>query len=459
MSTAIAAEYNWVPQPQAQQLVDGLLTEFLCRCPRAATLAARLRLEAGVRIQDLVDYISTKDTPELRRSLRDAGFVNRPQPGAAECFVHDGGIFPCIIPAEGETVRVGLKVECVADFFAANGVSDRQIIDGEPLSRFRTGLAFACDNAELWTIERHGYRGFVPVEDDPAIDLLALRHFDKLRRRERDFTDDALAFARLNELLDHAISDLGVDWTCDLFFKSERDYWQRRNRAGRFQKARQDVLGIGWANHDHHTYRCTRRNFTKVIGVFEKIGCRCRERFYAGEEAGWGAQVLEQPAAGIVIFADVDLSPSEVEGDFAHDGLSVRDFLGTVGLWTHLHGESMLQAGMHHLEAQFDWHALRDQLEAEGGIKTMDPFTTLPFLRQAFTEGERWPVKPERVDDLVKRGLITLVQGEMFKRGGAIGSHLENLERNDGFKGFNQHGVSEIIARTNPVKQVETLGA
>jgi hypothetical protein len=36
--------------------------------------------------------------------------------------------------------------------------------------------------------------------------------------------------------------------------------------------------------------------------------------------------------------------------------------------------------------------------------------------------------------------------------GGAIGSHLENLERNDGYKGFNQTGVSDIIARTDPRK-------
>jgi hypothetical protein len=33
-----------------------------------------------------------------------------------------------------------------------------------------------------------------------------------------------------------------------------------------------------------------------------------------------------------------------------------------------------------------------------------------------------------------------------------LGSHLEILERNDGYKGFNQTGVSDIIARTDPRK-------
>ena len=122
-----------------------------------------------------------------------------------------------------------------------------------------------------------------------------------------------------------------------------------------------------------------------------------RERFYAGKQAGWGAQVLEQPNAGVVIFADVDLSPDELLIDFAHEPLPEREQLGTVGLWCALHGESFLEAGMHHLECQFDFEALRRQLEAEAGVRTMKPFTDFPYLRQAFTEGERWPVREERI--------------------------------------------------------------
>jgi len=35
----------------------------------------------------------------------------------------------------------------------------------------------------------------------------------------------------------------------------------------------------------------------------------------------------------------------------------------------------------------------------------------------------------------------------------SIVRHLENLQRKDGFKGFNQHAVSIIIAETDPRKQ------
>jgi hypothetical protein len=80
----------------------------------------------------------------------------------------------------------------------------------------------------------------------------------------------------------------------------------------------------------------------------------------------------------------------------------------------------------------------------------MKPFSDFPFLKQAFTEGERWAVDPRRVEVLRRKGIITAAQAEGFLRDGAIGSHLENLERKGGFKGFNQKAVSVIIAATDP---------
>jgi hypothetical protein len=110
---------------------------------------------------------------------------------------------------------------------------------------------------------------------------------------------------------------------------------------------------------------------------------------------------------------------------------------------------------MHHLECQFDFDAARAQL-ADIGIETMAPFTDFPFLRQAFTKGETWPVDSQRIERLVVQGRITGEEAERFRREGALGSHLEILERNDGYKGFNQTGVSDIISRTDPRR---TIGA
>jgi hypothetical protein len=83
----------------------------------------------------------------------------------------------------------------------------------------------------------------------------------------------------------------------------------------------------------------------------------------------------------------------------------------------------------------------------------MDPFSDFPFLKQAFTEGERWPVRHERAERLLKRGLIDQAQFDKFVSEGAIGSHLENLQRKGGFKGFNQKSVSVIIQATDPRAQ------
>jgi hypothetical protein len=104
---------------------------------------------------------------------------------------------------------------------------------------------------------------------------------------------------------------------------------------------------------------------------------------------------------------------------------------------------------MHHLEARFDFLRLRQQLAAEG-IATMKPFSDFPFLKQAFTEGERWPVDRSRAERLRSRGIITSSQFDSFVGDGAIGSHLENLQRGGGFKGFNQKSVSAIISATDP---------
>jgi hypothetical protein len=59
-----------------------------------------------------------------------------------------------------------------------------------------------------------------------------------------------------------------------------------------------------------------------------------------------------------------------------------------VGLWVALHGESFLEAGIHHLEARFDFGLVREQLK-QSNIFGMPPFSDFDFLRQAFTEGER----------------------------------------------------------------------
>jgi hypothetical protein len=307
------------------------------------------------------------------------------------------------------------------------------------------------NGTRLEAVERHAYRGFVSAPLNAAHLRGVIRAKELWHTRRRLFANDANGFRLADQILDQSIQLVGRDLSCQFFFDSERAYWESRNRAAQIQKRRQDQLGLGWGNHDHHTFRCSREHFVDLNEFLLKLGFQKRERYYAGSEAGWGAQISEQPVVGIVVFADVDLMPEETQIDFSTHKLPSARRLGTVGLWVGLHGESFLEAGMHHLEARFDFNLLRDQLKS-CGINTMKPFSDFEFLRQAFTEGERWPVRRERADRLLSSGLITKEQMEKFMAEGAIGSHLENLQRHGGFKGFNQKSVSVVIAATDPRK-------
>jgi hypothetical protein len=455
--------YQWAPQPQAERFVLGVVEAFLSRCPAAQRLAKRMKDETGTRFGDWIDHFWLPATSENESRVKEAGYVAVLDGRRVRVFRQPHGMFPAIGLCEGAAdILVGIKVESVADSAAANGLLYHEgpsFIEGLPLSPYRRlNITEPNEHPAFVAVERHGFHGFVRPAENFDVKFWMLRHAEMFRLRRRDFgrvsDADQQGFEHAGARIDKSIRDLGADLTCDIFFAAEREYWQRRNRAAQVQKARQDRLGLGWANHDHHTYRSSRRHFARLISLFEQLGFHCRERFYAGKQAGWGAQVLEQPNAGVVIFADVDLSPDELAIDFAHEPLPERDKLGTVGLWCALHGESLLQAGMHHLECQFDFEGLRDQLERNAGVRMMKPFTDFPYLRQAFTEGERWPVEPARIDRLLQAGLISAEQADKFRAEGAIGSHLENLERNQGFKGFNQTGVSEIIAATDPRKHL-----
>ena len=484
---AALTAHTWSPQPEPAAFVQALLEDCLRRCPFAAALSQRMLDETGTRLLDWIDHFGLPANDPVLGELSRVGYVRAAWPeegstaapvpsagssttvppnsdlyGHAEpsdavtptfhatltVWEHPLGLFPRIRCHSGKRWQMAIKVESLADFLAAQNLT-RIEIEGEPLAPLRRVRLAREQELEVWAIERHASSDFDLSSLGTVPWASLLHHQEVFRLRQREYDHDADGFAHAMKLVDAAIADLGRDRTCELFFIAEREYWLRRNRAGRVQKARQDALGLGWANHDHHTYRSSRASFAPLIAFLEHLGFECRERFYAGREAGWGAQVIEHRVTGIIIFADIDMSPEELSQDFSHQPLPPREHLGTVGLWCALHGEAFLQAGMHHLECQFDFGATRDQLK-QAGIDTMPPFTDFPYLRQAFTRGEQWPVPPHRVERLRTAKLITDEQARQFIAHGAIGSHLEILQRNDGYKGFNQTGISEIISATDP---------
>jgi hypothetical protein len=445
--------FDWPLAFPAEKFLNERINAFLAKNSFAQKLAARMRDETGTDFFEWVDHIVL--SPNDEAALREVGFVTDEVevPHGDEVLHHPRATLPRVVLRARQKQNpsaIALRPEFVADFISRNNLVTE--IKGEPFSQFRRALVNEENGTRVEVVERYAYRGFLiaPLRHGKLEAILKAKEIWKTRKSI--FSHDADGFVLAKKLLKQSLELVGRDLTCQFFFEEERAYWENRNRAARIQKFRQDQLGLGWGNHDHHTFRSSREHFVDLIDFLVALGFEKRERYYAGAEAGWGAQISEQSVVGITVFADVDLMPDETQIDFSSVRLPAATKLGTVGLWVGLHGESFLGAGMHHLEARFDYELLREQLKAEG-INTMNPFSNFEFLKQAFTEGERWPVARIRAERLLTAKLITPEQFEKFTKEGAIGSHLENLQRHGGFKGFNQKSVSVVISATDPRRE------
>lgn len=441
------AAFKWERQPKAEELALHILSECLKTHQGLRELDQQLHEKTSTRLFDWVDHLAIPHTHPLCSSLEKAGYVEEGRFTKCSSFRHPGAQLPTIVIDEHHGVAV--SVDSIADFLMVRGLNRE--IQGSMLSPYRRCLVQKEGGVSLWVVERRGSRTMECSYPAPEYLNDYLASSELWQNRPRQSLDEKYELDTAFGIAHDLVAMMGRDLAAWIVLEVERKYWQSRNLAGHTQKGRQDRLGMGWANHDHHTFRSTRRHFYQLVELFEILGFQCRERFYAGKEAGWGAQVMENSNAGLVLFLDVDLMPEELAIDFAHQPLPEVHELGTVGLWCELHGDSILKAGMHHLELQFNFDDLKKDL-MNMGIESMDPFSDFSYLKQAFTKGERWSVDPFRLERLLSEKLITKEQAEEFREHGAVGSHMENLQRREGYKGFNQKNVSNIIQRTDPRK-------
>lgn len=419
--------FEWEVHPEAHDAVGREVDAAVARSPRLRRFVHELRARTSTGLEHWLDHLGGAEPPP--------GY----EPVGGGLWRHPGAQLPAVHPEGPPTVAV--RVDDAAAFAAVHGGQVEGSLGGAP----RTVVAWEDAGVHLLGVERRSWATGATAagRDDEG----AERALDAWRRRPRA-GEVQVGLDAARRAAAEMVALVGTDLAASLAMEDERAYWESRNRAARVQRERQDGLGLGWGNHDHHTFRSSRAGFAPLLELLDTLGFVRRERFFAGAEAGWGAQVLEHPGAGIVVFADVDLEPGEVDVDYT-GGLRPSDRLGTVGLWCALHGESILAAGMHHLAGQFDHAALIGDL-AGLGVAHQPPFSSMPHLWQAFTAPELWTVPPRVLEPLIAAGHVTDDDAERFATAGANGSHLENLTRGGGFKGFNQHNVSVTIAATDP---------
>lgn len=420
---------------------------FLAQHTFAKRFASKIEETSSSKFLYWIDHLVLPEDDIDHEALTEMGFQVDPNTKDPRMvYRHPRSIFFPVLVHHEETFELSLKPENIEAFKAANGLTN-DIVGGR-YAPFRRLNIKETQSFLLSAVERRGSTGFAVREGKNKRYGEALAAF---QQRQRTFPTEKAGVEQTTKLVEHQLQALPETRVADAFFRMERQYWLQRNEDARIQKQRQDRMGLGYGNHDHHTFRCSRTNYASIIELFETMGLQSREAFYAGEKAGWGAQILEMPTYEIVVFADVDLGPKEKEKDFSHEGLDTQKQLGTVGLWVELHGESLLEAGMHHLAARYRFTQIKHDL-APYDVNFMAPFSEYPFLKQAFSQGTTWSPRKKQLNRLLARERISHTQYEKFQDG-AIGSHLENIERNQGFKGFNQESVSAILERTDPREQ------
>jgi hypothetical protein len=78
---------------------------------------------------------------------------------------------------------------------------------------------------------------------------------ERWETRPRALEDENQAMLKTLTLAEGLVEMLGRDLAAWVILEVERKVWQLKNSAGQLQKNRQDWLGMGWANHDHYTFR------------------------------------------------------------------------------------------------------------------------------------------------------------------------------------------------------------
>lgn len=449
-------DFNWLRHPKLEEFFIHLADEAKKHNVAIAEFEQKLVDKTSTRLLDWVDHFIIAGSDSLKDKLKAFGF-EREKNIEQEAYFHPGVLLPGILIEEKASkvvAGIALKVENISDFLQFNGVSAD--IEGSPYSPYRRACVARKNEVDFYVVERKGTRTYQPESISQDYWKNYFEAVEAWKKVPRFLEDEEEAFDQIFAVTNKIVKNVGADMAADIIMRGEREYWMSRNYMGRVQKSRQDVLGMGWMNWDHHTFRSSRKHFSKLVNFFKLIGFEQREKFFAGEEAGWGAQVMENSNAGFVLFLDVDLSSEELEIDFLKEELPERDELGTVGLWCALHGDSILTAGLHHIAGNFLFDKLTEDM-TNFNLKFMKPFSQFSYLRQAFSKGEIWQIDESRVKKLLTNKKISQKQADKFLSKGAVGSHLENLQRRDGYKGFNQQNVSAIIKETDPRSYSTTL--
>ena len=416
MDDPTSGNWNWAPQPEARRLFEELLVLFLEKCPEAAHFGEQILDTTGTHITEWVGVILAHDTPEMRERLNGAGYVPRitefVDADIHYAFWNPAASTPDILLTESNRMSVGLLVDSVADFFAANQISGVDHIQGEPLARARWAQVAEGDGAALWAFERHGYDGFHLKFEIAEHRIAAMHHLERFRARNRW---GERAFEEIDGAVRAAVDELGEDWAAAQFIRAERECFIRNHCVASGQRARQVAVGLGMANIDHMVYAASAGAVNATLELFAVLGFQRRESFAVGLSDT--AAVLEQPITGDVV---VVVSPA-------------GDAPGGSGSWARLVGESLVSSGPAGV-------ALRGEIASLGSRLQIDSDTARPV--------SSIPVATAHLDALASDGAVENAVASALREGGVIGPVISLVSRADGSRAIGEASLAYRIPGT-----------
>ncbi len=397
----------WSDYSEAHAFVQGIIKQSFDAAPEAEALMQRLLSGCGLSAFDMIDHIAMPKS-ELAERLGwsfTGGAWRAPHP-----------LLPPIW--ESPRMQIGFRVEAMEAFFAALGREGA--IDGARFGPFRIATFTSMNAVTFCAVERFGWVGLKPPPPSARIIRRARIHQQIFRTRRRQFQNIERALAYTLRLSQAAAADLGPQWAGALFARAEREYWQTRSALASTPHRRQRAAGVGWCTTANLSYASSRAHLPKLIQILETLGYRHRATLVRRRDAlDWAALPFDPPPGAPIIRVHFDLAPYETVDEVLRGATAPLTWHGRPGIWCALHGESILEAGLHGLSARYDPACARllstNDYQARSSGDCQDDLPTF---------WEHRPVSPGRADALEREGYLPPLQTENYRLLGAGASYF-----------------------------------
>ena len=339
---------------------------------------------------------------------------------------------------------IAIRPEFVADFAAVHGITNP--IEGEPFSRFRKLLVYKENGTEFYAIERRGYRGYLTQKPD-------LEKYLAARELWRD--PPPPRGMMMQKVLPRPTS------VC----KNDRARWTRSRLSSRLRRrarllAETEPRGDGTRAPPGFVRLGLGQSRSPYFSFVAQTFPRSHESL--GNAGLPSSRTLLRRVAGGLGRADRLSSRSGRNHDLQRRRSLPRrngnrflqrtaapggEKLRTIGLWVGLHGESFSMRGCITWSAALITSACASS-SPQPMYKTMARFP-ISFSSRRSPRASGGPVRPERITQCCGREISSPTSRRRnLRTKGAIGSHLENLQRKRRLQGL-QPKISQRYHRVD----------